>query len=147
MAQPPRKAFAWKTGHDVAVANLTVVEVDLYSYTKPFQLYPNAQPVEPFPVRRKTLDSYERGDGELTVVWNFAKLPLAALYYVIDTYLVTSTVEVDSKAITIYTLKRAPDVYLRYNAYLAYPKAGDDYRIEGNAALDVKFRFNGLEAI
>lgn len=147
MSYPPRSAFKWAAGLNQPTGSLTLVEEDLLPYTKPFQLHPNSQPVEPFPVRRLTLDGYERGDGEMSAMWEFAKLPLSALYYTFDTYLTSNGTLLDSAPMTFETLKRADDTYARYNGYLALPKLGDDYKIDGNAAVDVRFRFNGLEEI
>lgn len=147
MSFPPRSAFKWAAGLNQPTGSLTLVEEDLFAYTKPLQLHPNSQPVEPYPVRRLTLDGYERGDGALAAMWEFASLPLSALYYIFDTYLTTSGTLMDSAGMTIETLKRADDTYARYNGYLALPKLGDDYKIDGNRAVDVRLRYNGLEEV
>jgi hypothetical protein len=108
---------------------------------------PRAGLVNTLPDRRQTLSQRTYGDGFPTLTWVFDALRIAALDYIIDTYISTGGVENASKAITIYTLRAERGQYVRYNAYLTLPVPGQDYTYRQNAAIGLTLTFTGLEAL
>lgn len=139
--------YRWATGHGVALGSLVNVEDDLLPYTRGVRIAPKTQPVDPFPVRVKTLDGLVHGDGAINHAWTFAALPIAALDYIIDTYLVTTGSQVVSKAITIYTRRHDRLTYTRYNAYLVLPQPDADYTYNKKLVFNLRLTFSNLVAL
>lgn len=131
------------TGHNVALGSLTVVS----SISQFRHVAPISQPVPPFPQRVMLLSGRQVGYGRIDHEWVFPILPPAALDKLIDDYLVTSSAVVASKAVTIYTRLHDRLTYARYNAYLLYPRSGEDYRYENQYIRDLRLKFTDLEAL
>jgi len=132
-------------GHNVALAALVNVETLPGFAGAGVRIPPASQPVNPYPNRVVALSGREYGDGVITHVWEFSTLPIAALEYLITTYLSGGTLA--SAPVTIYTRRHDRGVYARYNAYLTYPVPGEDYRYTRRHVLDLRLRFNGLELL
>lgn len=145
--------YAWATGHGVALASLSNVANSLKPYTKNRLVPPVSQPVPKYPIRRRALSGVERGEGDITHVWEFRPMTLEGLDYLIDTFLVTGGVAVASKAITIYTRLHDRGAFARYNAYICLPQprnpfvAEYDYEVVREHIPILQVRFNQLEAL
>lgn len=134
------------SGHNLALGNLTNIENFLWQYVRPRLAAPTSPPINWTPVKTQLLDGTRRGDGRVDHRWEFiGVLPLTALDALIDSYLTTASVIVDSKAVTIYTPDwEAGGGYVRCNAYLLRPIPETDYTKRRTKALNLRLNFQDL---
>jgi hypothetical protein len=131
---------------DISLGSLANVETMLKPYTGNRSIAPVSQFLEPFPIRERTLDGVERGEGTLSIVWTFRALPLAAFQYLIDTFFTVSGAQVASRQVTIYT-RNHKFQYARYNANVQRPVVGAEYSHRKGFVVDITIRFDGLVAL
>ena len=139
--------YRWAIGSNVALSSLINVENDLLPYTRGVLIAPTTQPVNPFPIRNIALSGLVRGEGAITHTWTFSALPIAALDYILDTYLTVNNALVVSRAMTIYTRRHDRGAYNRYNCYLTLPAGGVDYQFRRGYALNLNLTFTRLEVL
>lgn len=139
----PIYPYAWAVGHDVPLENLILFEEDLYAITKPRRLAPTSQPLELFPIRVATLDGVERGEGNLTCVWEIRALPWAAYLHILDTKFTVSGTNIVSRPMTLYTRNDRMS-FARYNATALRPLRGQQYSYRRQYVVDLLLRFNDL---
>ena len=131
-------------GSSVALGSLVNVEDLLFPYTKPLRLAPRSQPVNLYPIRTQLGSGRERGDGTIAHIWEFSAIKLAAINYLLHTYLFASSV---STAVTIYTRLHSANSYARYNAYAVLPVPGQDLEYIRQGVFRLTLRFNDLVAL
>ena len=139
--------YRWALGSNVALSSLTNVETDLLPYTHGITVAPTSQPVNPFPVRNVALSGVMRGEGTITHQWVFSVLPIAALDYILDTYLTVGGALVVSRAMTIYTRRHDRLTYNRYNCNLTLPAGGVDYQFKRGYVLNLTLTFTRLQIL
>lgn len=141
----PRYLYAIAPGHNVALVSLANIE-NISAFRKGHvALPPKSQPVDVFPVRRKTLSGKTWGGGVPDHQWTWDVLPVAALEYLEDTYL--SGAAVASAPVTINTRRHDQGVYTRYNAYITLPQPSVDYAYRQGKVLGLTLTFTHLVAI
>lgn len=135
--------YAWYPGHNIALATLVAVE-SLAAFTYGgLGVQIVSDPVNAYPLRTRLESGRERMDGRIDHTWRIARgLTIAAVDFVIDTFFSAST-GLDAP-ITIHTRLHDRGTWARYNAYLAYPLPGSDYRLEAGSVFDWVIRFHAL---
>lgn len=140
--------YAWATGWNVPYSSLVNVEMSLAPYTDDKRGRPPvAPPLSLYPVRTQMYSGFMRGDGRITLVWTFPQLEAAALDYIIDTFLVTSSTVVSSKAITINTRRVDRQIYSRCNAYIVLPQPETDYTYEDGMIRNLRITFTKVTVL
>jgi len=147
MIFPPKYQYAWAAGHNVALASLTNVEIDIgnYNYRQTggglFPVAIQTQPVDAFPIRTMVDAGYERGDGIINHAWTMT-LAKFGIKRILDEFLSSGTIV--SAAVTINTRRHELDSYVRANCYLTLPKPGQDIRYIRHNTFEVTLRFTNL---
>lgn len=135
--------YAWYPGHNIALATLVAVQTVADFTYGGLGVQIVSDPVNAYPLRTRLESGRERMDGRIDHTWRVARgVTIAAVDYVIDTYFSTPT-GLDA-AITINTRRHDRGTWARYNAYLAYPIPGQDYRLEAGYVFDWVIRFHTL---
>lgn len=145
MANVVRYQFAYATGHNVAYGSLTNFET-VTQIARP----PRAAPVNAFPVRTRTLDQQERGDGSIEHIWLWDVLSYTAFMYWQDAIFLSGGAYLSTRACTVNTMYTI-NTYGRYNAYLHLPTppsthdgSDGDYRIQGGKIVEFRQRMTIL---
>lgn len=140
--------YAWAVGHDVDLADLVNVEDDLLDACDGLYVHPTNAPIDRLPVRERTLDGEERGEGTISHVWNFV-LPLAAIQYIITEYFTVGGIAVPSRDMTINTFDVELGTFTRWNAKVARPKPNEDYTYDvvDQLTTDLRLRMVLLEEL
>lgn len=143
--------YAWAAGHNVALALLINIENELYLYNyrevggarRPVGI--RSEPVELYPVRRRTLDQNEQRNGS-EAHYLEVTCTVYAYKYVTDTYLQSEAVT--SADMTFYLRRHEYGEYQRYNGKLILPSRhrGEIAYLRHNL-LRVRFPITGLEAL
>lgn len=116
------------------------------------ELPPRTAPVNPFPITNPVLSGSSQSQGRIDHVWEFSYMSYDALDTFIDTFLVSSGTLYENRQVTINTRRRdrGNTTYARYNAYVHYPKAQDDYDIPasgGDKVENLRIRFTDLQEL
>jgi hypothetical protein len=131
--------YRWALNWNVALGSLTNLEA-----ISQIRFAPKSQPLDLYPIRRRTLSGKVYGTGTRTHFWLWDALPIASLEYILDSYLPSDAA---SAKMTIYTRLHDLGEYRRFNCWLERPQPGVHFRYDRKYARDLRLPFTGLIAL
>lgn len=132
-------------GHNVPLVNMPLIEDILWPYTKPRRIAPRSQPPDLFPIRTTLGSGRVRGDGAAQAAFEFTAIPVAAVNYLLHTYLFPGGLV--SAAVTVLVRLHDANTHSRFNAYAILPVPGQDMAYIRQNVMNMILRFNDLVAL